>query len=110
MTTAAAAAAAADLLESLAPFGPSADGPALALDRPPPAELAAAVRVLHTGVRAALAGRTWWAGGWDRVDPAARLDWPGLFDPDPPRRSGRRPAPPTATSSYPAPRGRSVEG
>lgn len=98
-----------DLLARLAPFGPAVEGGELVLASDPPADLLAVLRVLHTGVRAALSGRAWWgstsdgkprvfelptdapvpvgvsllcAAGdarWDRVPPAARLDLSHLF-------------------------------
>ena len=113
-----------ELLDALAPFGPSADGQDLVLAATPPPDLDEVVAVLHTGVRALLSGRRWFgcdgatgrvaalnpaapipAGvtlltverdrGWDRIAPTARLDLPRLFDP-PPVPSGRasRPGPP----------------
>ena len=97
------------LLALVAAFGPAVEGEELVFAADPPAELAAALRVLHTGVRAALAGRAWWGSAtdgrprvielrpdspvppgigllcvegdsrWDRVAPDARLDHPPLF-------------------------------
>jgi hypothetical protein len=101
------------LLAALADFGPSAQGSELVLATDPPGPLEPALRVLHTGVRAALTGRRWWgcdgrtghiraldpaapipAGVtllsvegdpiWDRIPPATRLDLPRLFASDPP--------------------------
>lgn len=60
-----------DLLARVEPFGPIAEGSELAFAAEPPAELIPALRMLHTGVRAALAGRRWWGasavGGKPRV-------------------------------------------
>lgn len=71
---------AAALLAAVRPFGPVADGAALAFDLDPPAELVAALAVLHSGVRALLAGRPWFGCGSDRrtaaprnLDPAAPI-------------------------------------
>ncbi len=76
---------AADLLAALRPFGPAADGSDLILAADPPPELVPLLGVVHTGVRAALTGRTWYAtterqktGRFTRVevvplDPAALL-------------------------------------
>lgn len=78
-------ATAAALLDAVRPFGPAADGDALTLAADPPAGLETTLAVLHTGVRAALAGRRWFAtieggkaGRFTRVgvvplDPAALL-------------------------------------
>jgi len=111
-TATATASTARDLLDALAPFAPAADGEDVVFDGDPPAALDAALRVLHTGVRAQLAGRRWvgcdGATGrvmvlnpaatlpagvtllcvegdaqWDRIDPAARSELPRLFDPAP---------------------------
>lgn len=118
MTTTAAPATARELLELLAPFGPAAEGEDLVFAADPPAELDAVLGVLHTGVRAAAAGRRWVGcdgatgrvvvlnpaaplpagvtllcvegdGRWDRIDPAARLDLPRLFA-RPPAAPGRK--------------------
>ncbi|MBP3956714.1 hypothetical protein J8F10_15685 [Gemmata sp. G18] len=107
------------LLESLGPCAPALDGPDLALGRDPPDALEPLLRVLHTGVRAQLAGRTWYgcagdtgrvielnpgqpipdgitllcvAGDdrWDRMSPAARIDAPELFAPSGSLGSSRR--------------------
>lgn len=48
-----------DLLAALAPFGPAIEGEDLTLDADPPPDLDAALRVLHTGVRALVTGRKW---------------------------------------------------
>jgi hypothetical protein len=50
------------LLALVEPFGPAAEGDALVFDLDPPADLEPALRVLHTGIRAALTGRRWY--GW----------------------------------------------
>jgi hypothetical protein len=60
------------LLAAVRPIGPAVEGEALAFDLDPPAELLPALRVLHTGLRAALAGRTWWGCGDTRQTAAAR--------------------------------------
>jgi len=112
LTATATPATARELLDALAPLGPAADGEELAFDGDPPAALDAALRILHTGARAQLAGRRWvgcdgatgrvtvlnpaapipagvtllCAEGdtqWDRIDPAARFELPRLFDPAP---------------------------
>lgn len=100
-----------DLLARVAPFGPTVEGAELAFATELPPELVVALGVLHTGVRAALSGRAWWgstADGkprvvelptdqlvpsgigllcvqgdarWDRIAPAARIDFPHLFAP-----------------------------
>ncbi|MFO0799421.1 MAG: hypothetical protein U0804_18280 [Gemmataceae bacterium] len=109
-----------NLLAALAPFGPVVEGEELAFDDDPPAALDAVLRVIHTGVRAQLAGRRWLGcdeetglavvlnptttlpagvillsvegdARWDRIDPATRCDAPRLFDPAP-GPSARRPA------------------
>lgn len=98
------------LLAALESFGVTVEGGELVLAADPPAELVGVLRVLHTGVRALLTGRTWYGCGserataapkplnpaapipagitllcvegdqrWDRIDPAARLDYPSLF-------------------------------
>ncbi|MBX9582233.1 MAG: hypothetical protein K2X87_18160 [Gemmataceae bacterium] len=115
-----------ELLALVRPFGPGVEGDALVFDRDPPDEWAGALSVLHTGVRAQLAGKRWCGCGsdrataaprplnpsapippgitllcvegddrWDPIDPLARLDHPGLFDPaaGPSRRRGGRPPP-----------------
>ncbi|MBN9518544.1 hypothetical protein J0H58_08510 [bacterium] len=108
------------LLDLLTPFAPAAEGEDLVFAADPPADLDAVLRVLHTGVRAALTGRRWVGcdgatgraaalnpaaplpagvtllcvegdGRWDRIDPAARLDLPRLF--------ARPPAPPGRATS-----------
>lgn len=102
------------LLVLVEPFGPEVEAGELVFESDPPAELDGVLSVLHTGVRALLAGKRWYgcgsdrataaprplapsdtipAGitllcvegdeGWDRIAPAARLDHPELFDPDP---------------------------
>jgi hypothetical protein len=99
-----------DLLAVLEPYRPSAESDRLVFSTPPPVELRRLLSVLHTGVRAQLAERTWygersdWPGltaldpakpipagitllcvagdsRWDRIDPAARLSHPDLFAP-----------------------------
>ena len=47
------------LLDAVRPFGVAVVGDELAYSPDLPAELAAAVRVLHTGLRALLTGRKW---------------------------------------------------
>jgi hypothetical protein len=108
-TTSATAATAHALLTLVRPFGPAAEADELVFESDPPAELEAALRVLHTGVRALLARGRWYgcdgdtgrvvelnpaaplpAGiallcvegdhRWDRIDPAARMDLPQLFE------------------------------
>jgi hypothetical protein len=108
-----------ELLAALGPFSPAADGGDLTFAADPPADLDPVLAVLHTGVRAQLAGRRWCGcdgatgrvavlnpaapipagvtlvcvegdARWDRLDPAARLDQPRLFDP-PVGSSGRAP-------------------
>lgn len=98
------------LLAALAPSGPAAEGEELAFAADPPPEFDAALRVLHTGVRAQLAGRRWVGcdgstgrvapltpaapipagvtllcvegdARWDRIDPSARLDLPSAVRP-----------------------------
>jgi hypothetical protein len=97
-----------ELLERLRAFGPDVEGTDLVFESAPPDELAALLEVLHTGIRARLSGRRWWAcladsprafelnpaaqlpprvallavGGdalWDRVPPDAEIDAPHLF-------------------------------
>lgn len=97
-----------ELLDVVRQYGPSAEGPELTFAADPPEELDAALRVLHTGVRAVLTGRRWWGctshkprvielnpaeriptgitllavegdACWDRIAPDARLDHPTLF-------------------------------
>jgi hypothetical protein len=63
---------AAGLLAAVRPFGPAADGPGLVFDLDPPAELVAALAVLHTGVRAVLTGRRWFGCWSDRRTAAPR--------------------------------------
>lgn len=52
---------AADLFHALnhAGCGPAVDGADLVFDRDPPADLVPLLELLHTGVRAALTGRSW---------------------------------------------------
>ncbi len=59
MTGKSAPATAAALLDAVAPYGPAVDGFDLIFDRDLPPDLLPAVRVLHTGVRALLAGKRW---------------------------------------------------
>lgn len=102
---------AADLLAALQQAGcePAADGDELVLSADPPGPLVAKLELLHTGVRAILAGKCWYgcdtatgrtvaldpadlipsrvgllvvegaAELWDRIHPLARLDSPELF-------------------------------
>lgn len=108
-----------DLLAALGPYGPAAEGTTLTLGPATPADLVAAVRVLHTGVRAVLTGRRWfgsdtastrggeldpaaalpaWARlltvegdrGWDRLHPRVRDELPHLFVPADPSPARRR--------------------
>jgi hypothetical protein len=103
------------LLDSLDGAGPTVEGEELAFADDPPAALLPVLRVLHTGVRALLAGRRWFgcdgetgrsqtlgpgspvpAGvtllsvegdrRWDRIHPAARIDLPHLFEAAPAAR------------------------
>ena len=103
---------AAELLRRLAAAGcrPAVEGGALTLDADPPRELERPLRVLHTGIVAALTGRPWVGAGvpkpavavldpaglipagvqiltvvgvckvWDRLHPAARIDDPDCFE------------------------------
>jgi hypothetical protein len=102
---------AAGLLTLAAPFGPTIEGFDLVFTLEPPPELDGALNVLHTGLRAQLAARSWYGCGsesrtarprildpaapipaditllcvegdpcWDRIDLAARLDFPAMFD------------------------------
>lgn len=80
MTTTAVPATAADLLAAVAAYRPAVEGGALEFELGPPAGLVRRLRVLHTGVRAALAGRPWYGCGSDRraaapreLDPAAPI-------------------------------------
>jgi hypothetical protein len=106
------------LLAAVGAFGPTVEGEDLAFAADPPVDLMGVLKVLHTGVRALLAGRRWYgcdgATGcvavlsptapipseitllcvegdrcWDRIDPAARIDRPGVFG------QGTRPAGPS---------------
>ena len=99
------------LLERVRAFGPALEGTELVFATDPPPELDVVLCVLHTGVRALLAGKTWWGttspkvrvlelnpadplpagvallavegdGRWDRLRPDAHLDLPKLFTPD----------------------------
>jgi len=101
-----------DLLAELVVLGPAVEGDDLTFA----ADLDAVLRVLHTGVRAVLAGRRWYGCDgdtgrvvelnpaapvpdgvtllavegdecWDRIDPAARTDHPDVFVP---ARAGAR--------------------
>ena len=63
---------AAGLLALVEPFGPAVEGGALAFDLDPPADLLPALRVLHTGIRAALTGRHWYGCGDTRKTAAPR--------------------------------------
>ncbi len=63
---------AAALLAAVRPFGPAADGAGLVFELDPPAELVAALAVLHTGIRAQLTGRPWYGCGSDRRTAAPR--------------------------------------
>ncbi len=68
------------LLAAVRPFGPAVEGAAMVFALDPPAALLPALAVLHTGVRALLAGRRWYGCGLDRrtaaprpLDPAAPI-------------------------------------
>src|SRR5215207_8294582 len=63
---------AAGLLALVGSFGPAVEGGALVFDLDPPAELLPALRVLHTGIRAAVTGRRWYGCGSDRKTAAPR--------------------------------------
>jgi hypothetical protein len=87
-------------------------GEDLVFEVEPPDHMDPLLRLLHTGVRSLIAGKRWYGcdGGtgrvtelnptasipaattllavegdrqWDRIDPAARLDYPRLFAPHP---------------------------
>lgn len=67
-----------ELLERVRAFGPQVEGADLTFESAPPDELAALIEVLHTGIRARLSGRRWWACLADsplafEVNPAAQL-------------------------------------
>ncbi len=71
---------AAGLLTLVEPFGPTVEGGALVFGLDPPAELLPLLRVLHTGIRAALTGRRWYGCGDTRktagprpLDPAGPI-------------------------------------
>lgn len=110
MTTVATIATARDLFAATLIYRPTIEDGELVFATDPPAELAAALSVLHTGVRAVLTGRGWWGsasdqprvvelnpaarippdisllcvegdGGWDRLAPDARTCFPHLFAP-----------------------------
>lgn len=66
-------ATAAGLLALVAEFRPAVEGGALVFDLDPPADLLPLVRVLHTGIRAALTGRKWYGCGTERKTAAPRL-------------------------------------
>ncbi len=72
MTTTATPATAADLLAAVAAYRPVVEDGALEFELDPPAGLTRRLRVLHTGVRAALAGRPWYGCGSDRRTAAPR--------------------------------------
>lgn len=107
------------LLAVVEPFGPAVEGDDLVSEDDPPADLDAVLRVLHTGVRSLLVLKTWFGCDgqtgrvyelnpsapipgnitllavegdkrWDRIDPSARLDYPGLFDPVEPSGSSSK--------------------
>ena len=96
-----------ELLAALQAFTPAVDDGELTFDELP-LDLEAALRILHTGVRAMMTGRKWYGcdgktgrvialnpaatippgvtllcvegdADWDRPDPAARIDLPRLF-------------------------------
>ena len=60
------------LLAAVLPFGPAVEGEELTFIADPPADLEAALTVLHTGVRAVLTGRTWYGCGSNRRTAAPR--------------------------------------
>ncbi len=67
-----------ELLERVRAFGPFVEGADLTFESAPPDELAALLGVLHTGIRARLSGRRWWACSADsplafEVNPASQL-------------------------------------
>ncbi len=72
-TTATIPTTAAGLLALVAEVGPTVEGGALAFDLDPPDDLLPLLRVLHTGIRAALTGRGWYGCGTDRKSAAAKL-------------------------------------
>jgi len=49
------------LLTRALPFGPAVEGEELVFATDPPDELIPTLAVLHTGIRAIIAGRRWWA-------------------------------------------------
>lgn len=63
----------ADLLAAVLAYLPTVEGEALAFEAGLPRELSRRLRVLHTGVRAALTGRAWFGCGSDRKTAAPRL-------------------------------------
>lgn len=71
---------AAALLAALTAAGcrPTVDGEELVFDRPPPDHLAGPLGVLHTGVRAVLAGRRWY--GFDPATGRACGPFPARGD------------------------------
>lgn len=71
------------LLDLLRPYGPTLADDELDIDRDLPADLGAALCVLHTGIRALLAGTTWYGCGSERATAAARP-----LDPASPIRAG----------------------
>lgn len=64
---------AAGLLALVAEFRLTVEGGALVFDIDPPDDLLPLLRVLHTGIRAALIGRMWYGCGTDRKTAAAKL-------------------------------------
>ncbi len=64
---------AADLMAEALPFGPAVEGADLVFAAEPPAELAEALAVAHTGVRALLTGRPWLGCGSDTRTAAPRV-------------------------------------
>ncbi|QDU23586.1 hypothetical protein [Urbifossiella limnaea] len=84
MPTTAAPATVADLLAAVLAYRPTVEDGALAFAVELPTELGRRLWVLHTGVRAALAGRPWYGCGSERkaaaprpLDPAAPIP-PGV--------------------------------
>ena len=71
---------AAELFAAVTAYRPTTEGGVLAFEVEPPPALERLLRVLHTGVRAALTGRRWYGCGSDRktaaprpLDPAAPI-------------------------------------
>lgn len=69
---------AAELLDALRPLCPSVTGTTFSLANDPPPELGNLLDVLHTGIRAQLAGRPWYGCGSTREHAAPIALRPGL--------------------------------